>query len=54
MRRAFGEVLMSVGTVAVVLLVLVAVDDRVRGEMSQRFLSNPTQQIVSAGQHASP
>jgi hypothetical protein len=53
MRRAFGEVLMSVGTVAVVLLVLVAVDDRVRGEMSQRFLSNPTQQIVSAGQHAS-
>jgi hypothetical protein len=52
MRRAFGEALMSAGTVLVVLLVLVGIDDRVRGELSQRFMSNPTQEIVSAGQHA--
>jgi hypothetical protein len=51
-RRAFGEALMSVGTVAVVLLVLVSVDDNVRTELSQRYLSNPTQEIASAGQHA--
>jgi hypothetical protein len=52
MRRAFGEALLSAGTVAVVLLVLVGVDDRVRSELTQRFMSNPTQEIASAGQHA--
>jgi hypothetical protein len=51
-RRAFGEALMSVGTVAIVLLVLVGIDDNVRSELSQRYMSNPTLEITSAGQHA--
>ncbi len=52
-RRAFGEALMSIGTVAIVLLVLISIDDRVRSEFTQRYLSNPTQEVASAGQHAS-
>lgn len=51
MRRAFKEVLLSLGTVAVVLLVLVGIDDRVRSELSLR-VANPTEQIADAGQHA--
>jgi len=51
-RRAFGEALMSIGTVAIVLLVLIGIDDGVRTEFSQRYLSNPTQQVASAEQHA--
>jgi hypothetical protein len=51
-RRAFGEVLMSAGTVTLVLLVLVGIDDRVRNELSQRFMSSPTQGLAAAGQHA--
>jgi hypothetical protein len=51
-RRAFGEALMSVGTVAVVLLLLVSFDDRVRAEFSQRYVANPTQEVASAGLQA--
>ena len=43
---------MSVATVALLLLVLVAVDDRVRSELSLRVMSHPTAQLAAAGQHA--
>jgi hypothetical protein len=52
MGRPFREALMSAGTVVIVLLVLVGIDDHVRSELSQRYMSNPTQEIASAGQHA--
>lgn len=52
MGRQFREALMSAGTVVIVLLVLVGIDDHVRSELSQRYMSNPTQEIASAGQHA--
>ena len=52
MRRAFGEAMMSVATVAFLLLVLVAVDDRVRSELSLRVMAHPTAQLAAAGQHA--
>ena len=48
MRRMFGEASMSAGAVIVLLLVLVAVDDRVRDELSLRF-SNPSVELASAG-----
>jgi hypothetical protein len=37
MRRAFGDGLISMGALAAVLLALVAVDDRVRQQLSLRF-----------------
>ena len=43
---------MSAATVALLLLVLVAVDDRVRSELSLRLVSHPTEQLATAGQHA--
>ena len=52
MRRAFKDALMSAGTVALVLLVLVSVDDRVRSEVGARFVSNPTHQLTAAGRQA--
>jgi hypothetical protein len=53
MRRPWGEALLSIGTVAVILLVLVAVDDRVRDQFSMRFMSSrPSVEIAAAGQHA--
>jgi hypothetical protein len=52
MRRVFREALMSAGTVALLLLVLVAVDDRVRGELSTRFVAHPSVELAAAGQHA--
>ena len=48
MRRMFGEASMTVGTVIVLLLVLVAVDDRVRDQLSLRF-SRPSVELASAG-----
>ena len=52
MRRAFGEALMSAATVMVLLLVLVTFDDRVRNELSMRFMDHPTEQIALAGHEA--
>jgi hypothetical protein len=43
---------MSAGTVMVLLLVLIAVDDRVRSELSGRFMSHPTAQLAAAGKQA--
>jgi hypothetical protein len=50
--RAFREALMSVATVALVLLVLVSIDDRVRNELSLRFMSNPSHGLAAAGHQA--
>lgn len=36
-RRAFGEVLISIGALAALLTTLVLVDDRVREQVSMRF-----------------
>jgi hypothetical protein len=52
MRRALREALMSAATVALVLLVLVSFDDRVRSEIGVRFGGNPTHQLSAAGQQA--
>jgi hypothetical protein len=52
MRKAFGEAVLSVGTIAVVLLILVGMDDHVRMEFNARFMQNPSQQLESAGHSA--
>jgi hypothetical protein len=52
MRRAWGEALLTVGTLAILLMVLIAVDGRVREQFSTRVLSRPSTQIAAAGQHA--
>ena len=49
MPRGFREVLMSVGTVVIVLLVLIAADDRVRDQVSLRIAARPSVTLVSAG-----
>ena len=49
MRRVFGEALMSAGAVAVLLLTLVAVDGRVRDEVSRR-IARPSVELAGAGQ----
>jgi hypothetical protein len=48
MRRAFGEALMSAGTVAILLLVLVAADHRVRDQISERVVARPSVELTSA------
>src|SRR2546429_388965 len=53
MRKGFGEAVLSVGTIAVVLLILIGMDENVRSEFSTRFLSHPTEQLQSAGHSAS-
>lgn len=52
MRRAFGEALMSAGVLAVLLLLLVAVDDRVREQISLRFSAPPAVQLANVGARA--
>src|SRR5262249_20248092 len=52
MRRAAREALMSAAAIAVLLVVLVSFDDRVRGELSTRFVNHPTEQIALAGHQA--
>src|SRR5439155_26881907 len=49
MRRVLGEALISAATVAVLLMALVAFDDRVREQLSQRFTAKPSVQLASAG-----
>ena len=53
MRKGFGEAVLSVGTIAVVLLILIGMDENVRSEFSTRFVSHPTEQLQSAGHSAS-
>jgi hypothetical protein len=52
MRRAWGEALMTVGSVGILLLLLIAVDGGVREQVSLRLLSRPAANIAVAGQHA--
>lgn len=49
MRRAIREALMSVGTVLILLLVLIAYDDRVREQVSMRVFAHPSVELASAG-----
>ena len=49
MRRAFREALISAGTVALLLIVLVAIDPRVREQISLRFMTRPSVGLASAG-----
>lgn len=53
MRRVFGEALMSVGTVVILLLVLVVADDRVRDLFSRRFVAHPTAELASVSRQLS-
>ena len=50
MRRAFGEALMSAGALAILLLALVAVDDRVREQISLRLTAGPSVELANAGE----
>jgi hypothetical protein len=53
MRRVYREALMSAGTVAILLLVLYAFDDRVRDQVSRRVIAHPSQEVASVGRQAS-
>jgi hypothetical protein len=53
MPRALREVLMSVGTVTVLLLILTAFDDRVRDLVSRRVVAHPSMELASAGHQLS-
>jgi hypothetical protein len=52
-RRRFGETLVSIGAVAVLLLALVMFDNRVREQLSLRFSSRPSVQLAAAGTQVS-
>jgi hypothetical protein len=52
MRRACTHALMSAGAVAVLLLALVVMDDRVREAITVRAATNPSAAIASAGHKA--
>jgi hypothetical protein len=49
MRRGFVEALMSAGAVTLLLLALVAIDPRVREQISEPFSSRPSIALASAG-----
>jgi hypothetical protein len=49
MPRALREVLMSVGTVTILLMILIAFDDRVHDVVSRRIVAHPSMELESAG-----
>ena len=49
MRRAWGEALLSAGTVTTLLLLLIAFDPRVREQVSLRVVSRPSVELAAAG-----
>jgi hypothetical protein len=49
MRRGFVEALMSAGAVMLLLLALVAIDPRVREQISEPFASRPSIALASVG-----
>jgi hypothetical protein len=51
MRRVFGDGLISIGAIAALLTILVAVDDRVRERFSGQFAAAPTAHLAGAGSH---
>ena len=48
MPRALREVVMSAGTVVILLMVLVSADDRVREQVSLRIHAGPSVELTSA------
>jgi hypothetical protein len=52
MRRQFRDSLISVGAVVILLLLLVAMDDRVRDQVALRVVAHPTVELASAGRQA--
>lgn len=52
MRRVFGDAMISLGALAVLLLALVALDDRVRDQLSLRMHGHAASgDLVDAGVH---
>jgi hypothetical protein len=51
MRRTWGEVLLTIGTLAILMMVLVAIDPGVREQVSMR-VSAPSASIADASHHA--
>ena len=51
MRRTWSEVLLTLGTLTVLVMVLVAIDPGVRDQVSMR-MSAPSVSIADAGHHA--
>ena len=51
MRRAVGEMLMSAGTVAILLFALVVFDPRIREQISRRVATRPANELVSTGRY---
>jgi hypothetical protein len=49
MPRVFREALMSAGTVVILLLILIAFDDRVRDHVSRRIVAHPSAELASVG-----
>jgi hypothetical protein len=49
MRRQLLEGLTSVGAVVILLLLLIAMDDRVRDQVSLRVVAHPAVELASAG-----
>jgi hypothetical protein len=47
MRPVFREALMSAATVVILLLVLIAFDDRVRDHVSRRIVAHPSMELAS-------
>jgi hypothetical protein len=47
MRPVFREALMSVASVVILLLVLIAFDDRVRDFVSRRVVAHPSAEVTS-------
>ena len=52
MRRKYRETVMSIGAVALLLLVLISFDDRVKGEFSLRWSAGPSAEVTEFGQTA--
>jgi hypothetical protein len=53
MRRVHRETLLSAGSVVILLLVLIAFDDRVREQVSRRVVAHPSQELASVERQAS-
>lgn len=49
MKRAFGEGLMSAAALAIIMLTLIAIDDRVREQVWLRLAAPPSAQLSNAG-----
>jgi hypothetical protein len=49
MRRPFGDALLSIGALAILLFALVSVDDRVREQVSLRLSARPSVELATAG-----